>query len=55
MPTPTPIENLTMPAAIDHLTEVIGRLERPPIPMGHSAGGVFTPAHAGSRLRAQWA
>jgi pimeloyl-ACP methyl ester carboxylesterase len=39
---PTPIENLTVPAVIDHLTEVIGALERPPILMGHSAGGVFT-------------
>ena len=39
---PTPIENLTVPAVIDHLTEVIGGLERPPILMGHSAGGVFT-------------
>ena len=39
---PTPIENLTVPAVIDHLTDVIGALERPPILMGHSAGGVFT-------------
>src|SRR5512132_3564695 len=39
---PTPIENLTVPAVVDHLTEVIGALERPPILMGHSAGGVFT-------------
>jgi pimeloyl-ACP methyl ester carboxylesterase len=39
---PTPIEDLTVPAVIDHLTDVIGRLERPPILMGHSAGGVFT-------------
>ena len=39
---PTPIENLTVPAVVDHLTEVIGGLERPPILMGHSAGGVFT-------------
>ena len=31
-----------MPAAIDHLTNVIGGLERPPILMVHSAGGVFT-------------
>jgi pimeloyl-ACP methyl ester carboxylesterase len=38
---PTPIENLTVPAVIDHLTEVIGGLERPPILMGHSAGGTF--------------
>ena len=39
---PSPIENLTVPAVIDHLTDVIGGLERPPILMGHSAGGVFT-------------
>ena len=39
---PTPIENLTVPAVIDHLADVIGGLERPPILIGHSAGGVFT-------------
>ncbi|HEY6686041.1 MAG TPA: alpha/beta fold hydrolase [Propionibacteriaceae bacterium] len=39
---PTPIENLTVPAVIDHLSDVIGGLERPPILMGHSAGGTFT-------------
>jgi pimeloyl-ACP methyl ester carboxylesterase len=39
---PTPIENLTVPAVVDHLTDVIGGLERPPILMGHSAGGTFT-------------
>ena len=39
---PTPIENLTVPAVIAHLEDVIGGLERPPILMGHSAGGVFT-------------
>jgi pimeloyl-ACP methyl ester carboxylesterase len=39
---PTPIENLTVPAVVDHLTQVIGALERPPILLGHSAGGVFT-------------
>jgi pimeloyl-ACP methyl ester carboxylesterase len=39
---PTPIENLTVQGVIDHLTEVIGGLDQPPILMGHSAGGVFT-------------
>ena len=39
---PTPIENLTVPAVIDHLKDVIGGVEQPPILMGHSAGGVFT-------------
>jgi pimeloyl-ACP methyl ester carboxylesterase len=46
----TPIENLTVPAVIDHLADVIGGLERPPILIGHSAGGIHA-AHAGSRLR----
>ena len=47
---PTPIENLTVQGVVDHLTEVLGALGRPPILMGHSAGGVFTVA-AGPRLR----
>ena len=51
---PTPIENLTVPAVIDHLTEVIGGLERPPILMGHSAGGTFTQLML-DRGTARWA
>jgi pimeloyl-ACP methyl ester carboxylesterase len=39
---PTPIEELTVPAIIEHLESVVGGLETPPILMGHSAGGVFT-------------
>jgi len=39
---PTPIENLTVSAVIDHLTDMIGGLERPPILIGPSAGGTFT-------------
>jgi pimeloyl-ACP methyl ester carboxylesterase len=39
---PTPIEELTVPAIIEHLEAVIGELDSPPIIMGHSAGGVFT-------------
>ena len=39
---PTPIEELTVPAVIEHLEGVVGELEAPPILMGHSAGGVFT-------------
>jgi pimeloyl-ACP methyl ester carboxylesterase len=39
---PTPIENLTVPAIIEHLEDVLGGLDTPPIIMGHSAGGVFT-------------
>ena len=39
---PTPIEELTVPAVIEHLESVVGELDAPPILMGHSAGGVFT-------------
>jgi pimeloyl-ACP methyl ester carboxylesterase len=39
---PSPIEALTVPAIVDHLESVVGELDRPPIIMGHSAGGVFT-------------
>jgi pimeloyl-ACP methyl ester carboxylesterase len=39
---PTPIEALTIPAVIEHIGGIIGALERPPIIMGHSAGGLIT-------------
>ena len=39
---PTPIEELTVPAIIEHLEEVIGGVGSPPILIGHSAGGAFT-------------
>src|SRR3954462_15348957 len=39
---PAPIEAVTVPQIIDHLESVVGELDRPPILMGHSAGGVFT-------------
>ncbi|MEU5876455.1 alpha/beta hydrolase [Spirillospora sp. NPDC047279] len=39
---PTPIEQLTVPAVIETLIKVINELDRQPILMGHSAGGVFT-------------
>ncbi len=39
---PAPIEQLTVPAVIDHLSEVVSSLATPPILIGHSAGGVFT-------------
>jgi pimeloyl-ACP methyl ester carboxylesterase len=39
---PTPIENVTVPEIISHLKSVIDGLDKPPILMGHSAGGVFT-------------
>ena len=38
---PTPIEQLTVPAIVEHLESVVGGLAKPPILMGHSAGGVF--------------
>ena len=39
---PSPIEAVTVPQIIEHLETVVGALDRPPIIMGHSAGGVFT-------------
>ena len=38
---PTPIENVTVPAIIDHLASVIRPIDPRPILIGHSAGGVF--------------
>ena len=37
----TPIEALTVPAILEHLVSVVDGLDKPPILMGHSAGGVF--------------
>jgi alpha-beta hydrolase superfamily lysophospholipase len=39
---PSPIEALTIPAIIEHIGGIIGELERPPIIIGHSAGGLLT-------------
>ena len=39
---PTPIEQVTVPQIMERLEGVIEGLDRPPILMGHSAGGVFT-------------
>jgi pimeloyl-ACP methyl ester carboxylesterase len=39
---PSPIEALTIPSIIEHIGGIIDELERPPIIMGHSAGGVLT-------------
>jgi pimeloyl-ACP methyl ester carboxylesterase len=38
---PSPIEALTIPAVVEHLEGIVGQLEKPPILMGHSAGGLF--------------
>jgi pimeloyl-ACP methyl ester carboxylesterase len=39
---PSPIEALTVPAIVEHLENIVGELERPPIIMGHSMGGLLT-------------
>jgi pimeloyl-ACP methyl ester carboxylesterase len=39
---PSPIEALTVPAIVEHLEDLVGELERPPIIMGHSMGGLPT-------------
>ncbi|HMN99119.1 MAG TPA: alpha/beta fold hydrolase [Miltoncostaeaceae bacterium] len=39
---PSPIEALTIDAIVARLTEVVEGLDRPPILIGHSAGGTFT-------------
>jgi pimeloyl-ACP methyl ester carboxylesterase len=38
---PTPIEKVTVTEIIDHLVNVVKGLDKRPILMGHSAGGVF--------------
>jgi pimeloyl-ACP methyl ester carboxylesterase len=38
---PTPVADLTLPQLIDHLSSVVSALDKPPILMGHSAGGTF--------------
>ena len=40
---PSSIEALTIPAVVEHLQKgIVGELDRAPIIMGHSAGGLFT-------------
>src|SRR3954470_14850430 len=39
---PTPVEELRVPAIVETFESVIRGLDRPPIIMGHSAGGAFT-------------
>jgi pimeloyl-ACP methyl ester carboxylesterase len=39
---PSPIEALTIPAVVEHLENIVGELDNPPIIMGHSGGGLFT-------------
>ncbi|MBK1783193.1 alpha/beta hydrolase [Prauserella cavernicola] len=39
---PKPVADVTISAIIEHLESVLRPLQRPPIIMGHSAGGAFT-------------
>jgi pimeloyl-ACP methyl ester carboxylesterase len=39
---PSPIEALSVTGIVEHYESIVGELERPPIIMGHSAGGLFT-------------
>jgi pimeloyl-ACP methyl ester carboxylesterase len=39
---PSPIEAVTVPQIIERLETLVGGLDKPPILIGHSAGGVFT-------------
>ena len=50
---PSPIEALTIPAVVEHLENILGELDRAPIIMGHSAGGLF-PDPPRPRLRGGW-
>lgn len=38
---PSPIAAITLPEIVEHLSSVIGALDRPPILIGHSAGGTL--------------
>ena len=39
---PSPIEKLTIPAVVERFEDAIAELDKPPIVIGHSAGGLFT-------------
>jgi pimeloyl-ACP methyl ester carboxylesterase len=39
---PSPIEALTLPAVVGHIGDIIDELDKPPIIIGHSAGGLLT-------------
>ena len=41
---PAPIERVTIPETVAHLERVVGALARPPLLMGHSAGGFLVQA-----------
>src|SRR5215217_8064127 len=37
---PSPIEDLTIPGVVEHYEGIVGELDKPPILMGHSMGGL---------------
>src|SRR5215217_5276087 len=37
---PSPIEALTIPGVVEHYEGIVGELDKPPILMGHSMGGL---------------
>ena len=39
---PSAVQEVTIPAIVEHLESVVRELDRPPILIGHSAGGAFT-------------
>jgi pimeloyl-ACP methyl ester carboxylesterase len=39
---PSPVQQVTIPAIVEHLETVVRGLDSPPILIGHSAGGAFT-------------
>ena len=39
---PTPIAQVTLPQVVEHVAQVVGALDSPPIIIGHSAGGTIT-------------
>lgn len=39
---PSPVEAVTIPAIVEHLSGIVRELGAPPILIGHSAGGAFT-------------
>src|SRR3712207_8283272 len=53
-------EALTIPAVVEHLEGIVGELDRAPIIMGHSAGGLFTQIlrseerRVGKECRSRW-
>jgi len=47
---PAPLRNLSITDVVDHYDKIIGGLDRPPIIIGHSFGGLFAQLLAGRGL-----